>query len=435
MEDFDEVSTSFISWLHSNNTSISDKIELADLRQHGAGRGVLAKEDIADDVELFTAIKAKLDDPWMGLIAAMVYEHQQGPESKWKPYFDVLPTTFDTLMFWSEEELKWLQGSAVVNKIGKESADAAFKDQILPLVRSHADDFRLASVSDEDVLELCHRMGSTIMAYAFDLEKPSNDEQAQGNEEWEEDDEEILHKGMVPLADMLNADADRNNAKLFYEEDKVIMKSIRAIKSGEEIFNDYGPLPTADVLRRYGYTTPNYAQYDVLEVPLHDIRSAVKSQAKTKEQQIESRLQYLETEDALDDAYDIARSGQEDVPQISDELCVLVNTLTLPQGEFEQFKKRSKLPKPTLSAAAIDVLVSVVQTRQKQYNGPSDDASVMELDGQSSRRKSMAAQVIKGEIQVLQEALDALRTMSSNTANDKRKAMDDSSSTTKKHKR
>ena len=128
-------------------------------------------------------------------------------------------------------------------------------------------------------------MGSTIMAYAFDLEKSSQSK----NEEdgWEEDSEDgegaALPKGMVPMADMLNADADRNNAKLFYEDDKVVMKTIKAVKAGEELYNDFGSLPRADLLRRYGYVTDNYAKYDVVEVSSDLIKEKAKDQLKLSE--------------------------------------------------------------------------------------------------------------------------------------------------------
>ena len=48
------------------------------------------------------------------------------------------------------------------------------------------------------------------------------------------------------------------------------MKATKPIKAGEQIFNDYGPLPRSDLLRMYGYVTDNYAQYDVVEFS-HDI--------------------------------------------------------------------------------------------------------------------------------------------------------------------
>lgn len=46
------------------------------------------------------------------------------------------------------------------------------------------------------------------------------------------------------------------------------MLTIKPVKAGDELFNDYGELPRADLLRRYGYITDNYTQYDVVELPL-----------------------------------------------------------------------------------------------------------------------------------------------------------------------
>ena len=50
-------------------------------------------------------------DSWSSLILVMMYEYLQGEKSQWKPYFDVLPSSFDTPMFWSENELDQLQAS------------------------------------------------------------------------------------------------------------------------------------------------------------------------------------------------------------------------------------------------------------------------------------------------------------------------------------
>jgi SET domain-containing protein 6 len=49
------------------------------------------------------------------------------------------------------------------------------------------------------------------------------------------------------------------------------MKATQFIREGEEIFNDYGELPRSDLLRRYGYITDNYTQYDVVELRLETI--------------------------------------------------------------------------------------------------------------------------------------------------------------------
>jgi SET domain-containing protein 6 len=45
------------------------------------------------------------------------------------------------------------------------------------------------------------------------------------------------------------------------------MRTVKRIHPGEEILNDYGSLPRSELLRRYGYVTPNYAKYDVVDIP------------------------------------------------------------------------------------------------------------------------------------------------------------------------
>lgn len=161
--------------------------------------------------------KADDDDPsssqldaWSALILVLLYEHLLGAASAWRPYLDVLPETFATPMFWTPAELAALQTSAAVAKVGREGAENMFRGILLPAVRAHADVFRgSAALSDEQLVQLAHRMGSTIMAYAFDLE---NDEDRDEDDEdgWVEDRDGKAMMGMVPMADILNADAEFN---------------------------------------------------------------------------------------------------------------------------------------------------------------------------------------------------------------------------------
>lgn len=158
--------------------------------------------------------------PWLSLIFVMLYEYINRGASNWAPYFDVLPSEFDTLMFWAEDELAELQASAVIGKIGKSGADDTFRNELAPVIKEFAHIFfsgdgraeaRAKEMAGPDGLLLMHKMGSLIMAYAFDVE-PANQEKEVDEEGYaSEDEDEALPKGMVPMADMLNADADRNN--------------------------------------------------------------------------------------------------------------------------------------------------------------------------------------------------------------------------------
>ncbi|KAJ9642960.1 Ribosomal lysine N-methyltransferase 4 [Coniosporium tulheliwenetii] len=455
-DDFDARSEAFMAWLKQSGAEISEKIQLADLRTQHAGRGVVALHDIAEDEPLFTiprsailtsansslaqthpSLLSALPDPWLALTLAMLHEHLLGASSRWSPYFAILPTDFDTLMFWTDDELAELQASAVRHKIGKEAADAAFREHILPVVRQHRDVFFGAATGapelpDAEILALAHRMGSTIMAYAFDMEPEGGSAGKEVDEEGyaSEEEDEALPKGMVPLADMLNADADRNNAKLYYGTDVVEMKAIKAIKAGEEIFNDYGPLPRSDLLRRYGYVSERYAQWDVIEVPRAMVIDTARTANKLDDTAIEERagyrlvdatLSYLDDHGILEEGYDITNWTTPDAREgFSDELIALVATLLLDDTEFARLKKKQKLPKTEkLTPEIASVLMEVVKKRAAEYPtsivedegtdiGLSHEEFMQTMRNRFLRRKAMAVQVRLGEKKVLQKAEELL---------------------------
>lgn len=150
-------------------------------------------------------------DSWSSLILVMMYEFLLGVESAWKPYFDVLPCAFDTPMFWSADELSHLQASATASKVGKDTAEEMFHSLLIPVIRANPQVFAAAQdASDHDLITLAHRMGSTIMAYAFDLENDEGQDDDDDEDGWVEDRDGKALMGMVPMADIMNADAEFN---------------------------------------------------------------------------------------------------------------------------------------------------------------------------------------------------------------------------------
>lgn len=119
-------------------------------------------------------------------------------------------------MYWSSAELAELQGSLVLQKVGKDDANSAFLQILLPVVKEHAHLFGEYGPAfggpdaESFLLDVAHRMGSLIMAYAFDL-------QSEAAEEGYEDDFSALHelpKAMIPVADIFNADGEMKNVLL-----------------------------------------------------------------------------------------------------------------------------------------------------------------------------------------------------------------------------
>ena len=116
-------------------------------------------------------------------------------------------------MHWTQAELGELTGCAVLDKIGRVDAEKAFTEQLVPLIKQNAYMFPQFAASEElndidaTILRSAHVVATLIMAYAFDLEEEPD------NSASDDDQSEVFksQKAMVPLADMLNADGDRNN--------------------------------------------------------------------------------------------------------------------------------------------------------------------------------------------------------------------------------
>jgi len=189
-EDFQKKSEAFITWFKAQpGTQFHPNLKIVDLRHRNAGRGIVATAPIEPDTDIFTIPRSivittensslfrkhpsifdclseveGIEDEnldWFALVLTLIYEHFTGNASPWKPYLDVLPSTFQTLMFWSDDELEELQGSSVRQKIGKADADLMFQTKLLPFLNQNQNIFFTGTHSkpkDEELLALAHRM-------------------------------------------------------------------------------------------------------------------------------------------------------------------------------------------------------------------------------------------------------------------------------------
>ena len=331
-------------------------------------------------------------------------------DSKWAPYLAVLPQQLDSLVFWSDSEIKELQASAVVNKIRKATAEALFSEHISPL------DLEGCGT------DLCHQVASIIMAYAFDIPEKTvdalNGDASKDQDEDElvsdDEDEEPTVLSMIPLADMLNADADRNNARLCCDNEDLEMRTIKPISRGEELFNDYGPLPRSDLLRRYGYITDKYAIYDVIEISTEHLVSLFRhgSQSLDPKLQLDNgdldeRIELCEREDIYDQSYDLRHTASDD-PGIPDELLALLFILLLNEESLAKLSSsqthlpsRSKLETETVG----HVLVTLLRLREREYTTTLEEDEAQLKTENLPHRARLAIEVRLGEKRLLREAI------------------------------
>ncbi|KAF8533624.1 SET domain protein [Trichophaea hybrida] len=429
-DSFELKNAAFMNWFTgSPNTELNPKVALADLRTVGSGRGLVAIASLGQDELLFRIPRrsilstetSKLStllptdelaslDPWLALILVLIFETRQ--LSPWKPYIDLLPENFNSLMFWKPEELSALRGSSVLDKIGKEDADGIFMHKLLPVIKKNRSIFHetiLTSIPDgtpfeTHFLRVAHRMASVIMSYSFDLAIPGYTSTTPDADSDEEDgvEDDGHYKAMVPLADLLNADADRNNCRLFETPAGLEMRTISSVGSGSELFNDYGPLPRSDLLRRYGYITPNYKQYDVVEITSPLILNTASPSLSAADRA--ARIEFLLEEGILSDSFDLDHSF--DIPE---EVLVIVRTLLLSTSEFERYRDNGKHPKSLLTEDVALILTRVLEARLKDYPTTIEEDENILAEDQVQGREYAAVEVRLGEKQILVGVSDHLK--------------------------
>ncbi|KAI9472171.1 MAG: hypothetical protein EXX96DRAFT_583114 [Benjaminiella poitrasii] len=448
MADFEEKGDVFLKWLKNNGTTLSESIALKDYRSENAGRGVIATKDIKEGDLLFSLPRtillsqlttglSKMEGVsedltkltgWSPLIVSMMYESQK-EDSFWKPYFDVLPRAFSTPMFWSEDDLKELEGTDIVAKIGKADAEEAFNNEIMPFMKKYPEIF------DENVhtLELFHICGSLIMAYSFSDEfqknKEENEQEIMSDDDEEEEEEEEENEemiAMVPMADMLNHKTGFNNARLFYEADSLQMKAIKDIKEGEQIFNTYGDLCNADLLRKYGFTDKKNP-FDLVEL---DGPLVVKNcSGNQNESVIEKKIDFLMEEGALDECFVI--DTEHEIPP---ELIVSVHVLRSTQNEFKKMEEKQKLPKPKLTIEAKQAIQNILKQRLEKYPTTlKDDELQLKKDINNNKRNALIVRI--GEKKIIESTLETLESMPVVSNNNEKKRPANSNSNANKKQR
>lgn len=404
MSDFEEKTANFEKWMDINEFKLNKKILLKDLRAENLGRGLLAQEPISKGEVLFTIPVKKLLNPvnfpelsklfdnadlgsWEKLILTMMYA---ASSEEWKPYFEVLPEKFSTPIFWDNKDLEKLRGSTLQERIGRAAADEMY-DSLAPVLADEA--FKSRDTSRETF----HRMGSLIMAYAFDVVAD------------DDEDEENVFMSMVPMADMLNGHTKLNNARLeAFDKQKGVLEMVatKDIKPGEQIYNTYGEVSNRELLRRYGYVEKGENDFDIAGISLKtiaDAASEVTGIPVTKlEQNIEKFASKYDSEEIIDDEFDIVRPGVPDV-----ELLAFANMIVAKKPSSSAYREALEMAEDEkLSTDARKALQLAIERTLGGYAEPkelkpTEAEAYTEID-------DMCAQVISTEKQLLTLALSWL---------------------------
>lgn len=444
---FAQKTNEYYEWLLAKGAVISPKIEIADLRNIGQGRAVVAKEAIEEDEELFrlprsltinaencsliqdkaSLVDALLDlGQWQALILSVLYEWKvKGADSPWFPYFNVLPVNdhgsykYNQLLFWSDDELKLLQPSQILSRVGKESARKMYEDMKVLLERFVGD------VSEEDF----NSVATLIMSYSFDVSKLKQtglEEEVDEEEDLDDpDDSEPVRdshclKSMVPLADTLNADTHAHNASLMYSDENLVMRSIKSIAKGEQVFNSYSNHPNSEILRRYGYVELDGSLHDFAEVRLSDLGHYFGQQTGGFERII-SCLKDIEVEEDeffILDSYDCFLSGDvifefifaaqliDVIYKVDKKTAILSESPDSIRKSIQRiFKKCYQLLEARkVTDGFMTAYEAILSYRLSQY--PNLNADSSQALGNETSRERQAQVVLKSEVNCLKACLE-----------------------------
>ncbi|KAG1767426.1 hypothetical protein EDD22DRAFT_875836 [Suillus occidentalis] len=449
----------FIAWFQHNG-GVLDTLMMGITDFPGSGRGAVALQEYTCSSENHTIFtlprslilstqtstlpsvfgleawkKHKLHKGWVGLILCMMWEEAQGSQGRWITYLASLPTQFDTPMFWSDEELQELQGTAVVDKIGRDEAERDYHEKLAPAIKTRPDLFPSDQIDTWYTLHRYHVTGSRILSRSFNVERwegeVEQDAEDVPTEDSKEDsrantsigsamdvddpgDGEEADIAMVPMADILNARYDSVNAKLFYEKDHLHMVTTKPIDAGEQIFNTYGDLPNSDLLRRYGHVDlvpcPHLKgalgnPQDVVEIRADLVVNVVCGDASNDET-YRQRIDWW-LDEGGDDVFIIDTD-----PIIPAALTSLTRLLLLTQEEWEKTLEKGRPPKSKFDLQVSPLLRRIIETRLTGYQSPDLEVDTKLLASESLTLNKRHAIVVRlGEKQILAGVLDTLRLM------------------------
>ncbi|KAL4078201.1 hypothetical protein V8B97DRAFT_2015387 [Scleroderma yunnanense] len=487
----------FMTWFQSNGGTV-DLHAMGITEFPGSGRGAVALCDIPADYTLFSLPRTltlstrtsslphlfglnkwrahKLHKGWVGLILCLMWEdacaHEQGNSISeaglWSPYILSLPETFDTPMFWSEHELEELRGTSVVDKIGRQDAERAYHESLVPAIeivswcKTAPSLFSPHHLPRWYSLEAYHRAGSRILSRSFTVSRwtsqdaeeqndDGNDEagahDSEGELEANEPDNANTSFGSAMDVDELTPAEDHEDEDEDEDEDDpsdiamVPMADLLNARWGGENFNTYGDLPNGDLLRRYGHVdlvplnadtnaartagvdshingaiaTPGNPS-DVVEIKANLVVEAVRARWETKgngERDIAERIEWW-LDEGGDDIFVIPHPNLQ--IGISYELpreLISFTRLLLPSTDFESVLKKGKLSKSKQpDAEVLGVLEEVLRTREAMYAGGTveEDEQLLSSSSASFTTRRRHATVVRvGEKRVLRIARDCVK--------------------------
>lgn len=169
-------------------------------------------------------------------IALLIERHKEN--SKWKPYLDILPTTYTTVLYMTAADMIELKGSPTLEAALKQCRNIARQYSYFNKVFQNNNNAVSAILRDVFTYERYCWAVSTVMTRQNLI--PS------------EDGSRMIH-ALIPMWDMCNHENGRITTDFNATSNYCECYALRDFKKGEQIFISYGPRTNSDFFVHSGF--------------------------------------------------------------------------------------------------------------------------------------------------------------------------------------
>ncbi len=196
-----------------------------------------------------------LDAPKHIFLMVFMLVDRKDPHSFFKPYYDILPETLNNMpIFWTADELKYLEGSYLLEQI--DERNIAIEADYLAICNVVHEFRDLCTLQEFKWARMC------VCSRNFGLSING-----------------LQTAAMVPYADMLNHYRPRETKWQFDEDlQGFTVVSLQTIRAGAQVYDSYGRKCNHRFLLNYGFSVENNIEIDGFcpnEVSAHFTSAAI----------------------------------------------------------------------------------------------------------------------------------------------------------------
>jgi len=212
----------------------------------------------------------RLASPWLRCLACLYLaqkddDDDDDEEQQWKPYIQSLPTSYETLWRWKDDEVRYLSSTALGETLQADRQEGTLErrmnDYVLPYMK------HLKIPTGKDPIRTFQQLSMCLSTRGFHMQQPPNNNN-NNNDSNNNNHANVESKStttstpylgpfLLPVIDLLNHSADEKLKATTLQRDSATgdfcMVAERDVNKGEEILHSYGDLTASQLLQTFGF--------------------------------------------------------------------------------------------------------------------------------------------------------------------------------------